>query len=69
MSLAEGVTEPIARRIANDGAARYQPRRAAAELEQNGIPALDTFQLGVVSDHFLARADIQLDGIPSAIPA
>lgn len=65
MSLAEGMSETIARRIANDGAARYASIGALqAELQQLGIAGLDTFQLGVGSDYFLARAEIELDGIP-----
>lgn len=65
MSLAEGMTEAVARRIAREGTARYASLAALqSELQQYGMPALDTFQLGVVSDHFLARAEIELDGIP-----
>lgn len=65
MSLAEGMTETVAGRIARDGAARYASLSALqTELQQYGIPGLDTFQLGVASDHFLARAEIELDGIP-----
>ncbi len=65
MALAEGLSEPDARRMAES--ARYeQVGGFAAELEQLGVVFAATTGVDVASDYFLARAEVVLDGIPIA---
>lgn len=68
MALSEGITEPIARRLARDGSAQYSSTgQFVQELQQLGVgvPA-DSLPIDVRSKYFLARAEIVLDGIPMA---
>lgn len=63
MSLAEGLGGSAAERLAEN--ARYQDIAGfVAELGQLGLPPVPTAGIGISSEYFLARADLQLDGIP-----
>ena len=63
MSLAEGLGEAAAKRLAEN--ARYQDISGfIAELGQLGLPPVTAAGIGISSEYFLARADLQLDGIP-----
>lgn len=67
MSLAPGMTQALAERIALDGRARWTSvEDALAEAQRQGVvlaPA-ERVGLGVSSHYFLAHGEIELDGLP-----
>lgn len=67
MSLADGITRPLAERIHRDGQARWSDAETAlAALRKAGVtitPA-QAHELGVKSEYFSMRAVIELDDIP-----
>ena len=65
MSLDSRITATLAERIRQDGQARWSDVDAALrELEQQGIRITSRIGLGVVSQYFLARGELVLDGVP-----
>ena len=63
MALAEGLTEPAARRLAES--ARYETVVEFSDaLLALGLPPVPTTGLDIASDYFVARAEIELDAIP-----
>lgn len=65
MSLSPQLTAVLAERIRQDGQAQWGSiDEALREAQNQGVEVSDRTGLGVTSDHFLARAEIELDGIP-----
>jgi general secretion pathway protein K len=65
MALDERISEPIARQLWSEGAARFDSLEAfTQQLEQLGVSGVPLADLDVRSESFVARADIELDGIP-----
>lgn len=63
MALAEGLTEPAARRLAES--ARYGAVVEFTDaLVAMGLAPVPTTGLDIASDYFVARAEIELDAIP-----
>lgn len=63
MALAEGLTEPAARRLAES--ARHESLATFDEaIVGLGLPPVPPAGLDIASDYFVARAEIELDGIP-----
>ncbi|HET7843180.1 MAG TPA: type II secretion system minor pseudopilin GspK [Xanthomonadales bacterium] len=70
MALDDAITEPVARRVAREGAAQYADTGQFQEaLLQAGVQLPDLIGVGVRSQWFVARADIELDGLPMAYAA
>jgi general secretion pathway protein K len=65
MALDPGIDEAFARRLARDGRAdRRSIEDFRRELEGAGILLPDLTAVGVATTHFVAVAEIELDGIP-----
>jgi general secretion pathway protein K len=65
MALDPRISEPIARRLARDGVAQYSGlTEFESELQALDLAAVDLSGVDVQSNYFLARADVELDGLP-----
>lgn len=67
MALDDLITEPVARRMQRDGGAQYSDIRAfIAALAEANVIVVELPGAGARSYWFVARADIELDGLPMA---
>ena len=67
MSLADEVSESVAKRLAKDGRARYASvNEFGEEALKIGVRITELKGLSTTSEFFLAQADVELDGIPFA---
>jgi general secretion pathway protein K len=72
MAIDDAITEPVARRVTGEGAVQFAtPDQFLEALQQAGVPplALPPGSIDVRSSWFVARADIELDGLPMAYAA